>query len=384
MLAIDDRDLPGLADLSQERLRAITGADHVALLGLRYRAGKRAIVHIAFETGEQRTEGALWFFKGDKARRLARHNRATARFAPEARALFEAFPHDHRMPQIRDFLGRGACIIEDLTGTAAAGAPVLLRYRPGLSCTFRCPLEGGSAAFVKLINDDDPARLLKANRIMLRRLAGGPVTLAPALGIDASVSAVAYASASGRPLDAVLAEAVTTAPLDQAIGALRTFWQAPIAPARRMGPDLLLNRARESAAFVAVTAPSCVAAARAVVARLVASPPDVALRPIHGDMKLEHVFIDGSRTVLIDTESVSLGPPDYDLAQLLGRLWQAELEGQLPRAQVRAACARVRAQAGPAFGWCLDVVALRLAKFYARRPASDMTQKIAAMLEGLV
>lgn len=381
MLRIEDAHLPGLADLTQDRLRAITGADEVDLLRLRYRAGKRAILHIAARTGTARNEGTLWFFKGDKAKRLARRNKKTARFDPHAQVLFELFPNDHRMPQIRTFLDGINEFIPSMTGYAAAGRPQLLRYRPGLSCTFRCPVRGQKAAFVKLINDDDPVHLCASNRAMQRALASSDVSVAKALGVNHQISAIAYETAPGLPLDETLARNSDLSALTQAMAALRSFWRAPIKPERQMGPDRLLLRARESADFVAVAAPDCAGDAADIVAELEAALPESVLPPIHGDMKLEHVFLDGERATLIDTESVSMGLPDYDLAQLYGWLWQAEFEGQLPRQIVEVGSAMVRAEAGPDFDWCLGVVAVRLAKYYAQRPAPGMSQAIVAILE---
>lgn len=381
MLKIEDTHLPGLADLTQDRLRAITGADEVDLLRLRYRAGKRAILHIAARTGTARNEGTLWFFKGDKAKRLARRNKKTARFDPHAQVFFEPFPNDHRMPQIKTFLDGFDSFIPSMTGHAAAERPQLLRYRPGLSCTFRCPLADHSAAFVKLVNDDDPLRLCTANKAMQEALACSDVSVGKVLGVNHEIGAIAYETAPGLPLDETLARDLDLSAPTQAMAALRSFWRAPIKPERQMGPDRLVLRARESADFVAVTAPDCAGDAADIVAQLEAALPKGDLRPIHGDMKLEHVFLDGERATLIDTESVSMGLPDYDLAQLYGRLWQAEFEGQLPRQIVEAGSAIVRAEAGPDFDWCLGVVAVRLAKYYAQRPAPGMSQTILAILE---
>lgn len=384
MLTIDDAHLPGLADLSQKRLRDITGAQEVDLLRLRYRPGKRAILHVATRTDADRTEGAVWFFSGEKGRRVARRNRKVSQYDPETGAIFEAFPQDHRMPQIRSFLERFETILPVMTGSFASAPPVLLRYRPGLSCTFRCALEGQSPAFVKLINDDDPTRLRLANRAMRSALAGSALSVAPVLGVDTDLKAIAYDSALGAPLDAALSEGHTLAPLEQAIAGLTQFWSAPITPERIMGPELLLTRARESADFVAVTAPTCHSEIAAIADRLEAAIPDAPLCPIHGDMKLEHVFIDHGRITLIDTESVSSGLADYDLAQLYGRLWQAEQEGQLPTRLVQSASAFIRAEAGPAFDWCLGVVAVRLAKFYAQRPGDDTDRSICAIVKRLL
>lgn len=382
MLDIDDPHLPGLSGLTQARLCALTGAQQVDLLRLRYRAGKRAILHVLVEDGTKRHEGTVWFFKGDKARRLARRNKS-AGFDPDTAALFETFPNDHRMPQIGDFLNRYDSILLKLAGARPDSGPQLLRYRPGLSCTFRCPLNGKGDSFVKLINDDDPKRLFQANRVMAGHLGDGPVAIAPALATDQSVSAIAYGAACGQPLDDALLTAGTTAPLNQTITALSAFWQSPFVPARVMDAEKLLARAKESADFISITAPCCIELTRALVARLEAHQSSTDLRPIHGDMKLEHVFINGQKITLIDTESVSLGPPDYDLAQLYGRFWQAEMEGHLPRALVLAATAQLRKNGGALFDWCLDIVALRLAKYYAQRPGLDMTQKIHDMISRL-
>lgn len=382
MLAIDDPKLPGLADLSQERLCRMTSADSVELKRLRYRAGKRAILHLATGEGAEQREGSLWFFGGDKAQRLARRNKS-AHFDPDTQALYECFPNDHRMPQIRAFLEAYAGNARTLLGAEPDGEPVLLRYRPGLSCTFRCAVTGRAAAYVKLINDDSPARLSAANYRICQLLKDSPVSVAPMTGMDPAHAAVIYAAAPGLPLDQRLRETGSLDSLHQTIDALRCFWNLPLVPERQMTPQVLRHRAVESAAFVAATAASCNAAVSRFVERLQARDPQMNLAPIHGDMKLEHLFLDGGQTTLIDTESVSFGPPDYDLAQLYGRLWQAEMEGQLPRNLVASAAVEIRLAAGSGFNWCLDVVALRVAKFYAQRPAPDMASRINGMLERL-
>ena len=380
MIAIHDPDLPGLTELDATTLRRITGAEDVSVMRFRYREGKRAILHLCTEGGE----GSVWFFQGDKAKRLARRNKRTARYDAPSEALFETFPNDHRMPQIRAFLDDYDRIAPDLLGGDPSERPELLRYRPGLSCTFRCRLMNGEAVYVKLINDDSPARLAEMNHQMVSHLAETSVSVAPIIGSAPDYDAIAYAAAAGWPLDAALAETGDTAVVDRAIDALREFWQLKIAPTRPLTADALRKRGAESCALTSLTVPASAPAARRTLERLDARTPHFDLCPIHADMKLEHLFIDREKATLIDTESVSLGPPDYDLAQLFGRLWQAELEGQLPRDLVEEAAARVRTEAGDNFAWCLDVVALRLAKFYAQRPTEDAAEKINAILDRLL
>lgn len=380
MIAIDDPHLPGLADLGPEALRRITGAGEVALMRFRYRAGNRAILHLATDLGE----GTVWFFQGEKARKLASRNRSTSSFDAATQALFEAFPNDHRMPQIRRFLESYDKIAPALIGGTPKAAPVMLRYRPGLSCTFRCECADGRAVYVKLAADDGQMRTAEFNRQMAAHLAGGATRIAPVIGIAPDFGAVAYAAAPGRPLDACLAgahgglDAITGA-----IDALGRFWAMPLTPDRYLSADALLARAADAVSLAMVTVPEAAKPVAERLAWLRQHPPRLALRPIHADVKLEHLFIDAGKTTFVDTESVSLGPPDYDLAQLYGRLWQAERAGLLPRPTVEKAAALVKAAAGPSFGWCLSVVALRLARFDAQRPAPDAAIKIRGILERL-
>lgn len=379
MIAIHDPDLPGLAELDTATLRRITGAEEVSVMRFRYREGKRAILHLCTEGGE----GSVWFFQGDKAKRLARRNKRTARYDAPSEALYETFPCDHRMPQIRAFVDAYERIAPDLIGGIPSTKPELLRYRPGLSCTFRCRLMSGDAVYVKLINDDSPARLAEMNRQMVSHLAGSSVSVAPIVGSAPDYDAIAYAAAEGRPLDATLAETGNASVVAQAIDALHGFWQLKLTPTRQLTVDALRKRGAECVALIRLTVPAVAHAAHRTMERLNGRTPHFNLRPIHADMKLEHLFVDGGKITLIDTESVSLGPPDYDLAQLYGRLWQAELEGQLPRDLVEETSAMVRAGTGDSFDWCLNVVALRLAKFYAQRPTEDAADKIDSILDRL-
>lgn len=378
MIAVEDPLLPGPSDLTTGTLQRITHAETVRLLRFRYRAGKRAILHL--DTGV--LQGLVWFFRGDKARRLARRNKAAV-YDEATSSLYERFPNDHRMPQIRTFLTDYAALAPGLIGGHPLGRARLLRYRPGLSCTFRCGVAGGGTAFVKLINDDSPMRLAVMNQHMSSLLKQTPVSVAPVMGTEPGISAIAYAAARGRPLDTELVMASSLDPVLQGLDALRRFWSLDMTPERHVSRATLLARAGDSAALVGLTVPQAHAGVSRVLDRLECRAPALDSRPIHGDMKLEHMFLDGGRTTFIDTDVVSLGPPDYDLAQLYGRLWQAELDGQLPHNLVSGAAEEVRRSAGHAFGWCLDVVALRLAKFYAQRPSAEAVGKIAGLLKRL-
>jgi hypothetical protein len=375
MISIDDPDLPGLAGLDPEVLSRITGSASVSLIRMRYRRGERAILHVGMGADG---EGALLFFRGDKARKLATRNLG-ARYDPQSGALFEPFPQDHRMPQIRQFLEGYAHRARRLVGGAPLGRPKLLRYRPGLSCTFRCQTASGDAAYIKLLADESPRRMAVSNRLMNGCLAGSGASLAPAIAFDEELSAVSYREAAGCSLDRVLAKGGGVAAIRQAIAGLQALWRLPVTPSRHLSRAALLGSAASCAALVETMVPECANAARRILCRLESGAPLLAARPIHADVKLEHIFLNGASTALIDTESISLGSPDYDLAQLFGRLWQAECDGLLPAETVSDAAGEVRRSAGPAFDWCRDVVALRLARFHAQRPAPGSASRIAAI-----
>ncbi|MEZ5912477.1 MAG: phosphotransferase [Paracoccaceae bacterium] len=372
MIAIDDPVLTGLQRLAPERLRAITGASEVELLRLRYDRGRRAILHLSSTDPEDDVprEGAVWFYPGDKARRLAKRNGGTV-FDPVTKALYTPFPHDHRMPEIGAFVNGYAGLVAPLIGGPPDGKPLLVRYRPGLSCTFRCLRRDGAVFYVKLQRDEPVARLAAANALLADVLVGTGLAIARIHAVNAELKAVSYAAVSGTCLEvrlAAMAADTAARQVTETCAALRELWSAPITPARLYDRQGLLDSARRSARMIGAVCPAVKNDVDRIVARLDAAKVRLALRPIHADFKLEHAFIGDGRITLIDTESLSLGPPDYDLAQFYGRLRMAQQAGTLQEATVNAACQVVRRCGAESLDWCLGVVALRLAKFHAQRP----------------
>lgn len=112
---IDDAALPILNDLSSEALSKMTGVPNTGLLRLRYRQGKRAILHVTSPAGE----GALWAFAGDKGRRIARRNRGS-RLDDQTGTVFDPFPNDHRLPEIAALLRSWQAVAPALIGTDPA------------------------------------------------------------------------------------------------------------------------------------------------------------------------------------------------------------------------------------------------------------------------
>ena len=366
---VQDPDLPTLAALTNDDLVRITGDAGARLLRARYQPGARAILHVALGAEQGADEGAIWLFAGDKAARLAK-NLPAARHDPASGALFQVFPNDHRMPLLLEFVTRSMELAVPLMGGAAAKAPELLRYRPGLSATFRWQREDGRVFFVKQTPDGAVAQQALALRHLAEAAKTLPVSFSAVAGVLPDLRLIAYEAAEGVALDDRLFGAdvadVTSA-IGQVVGALQALWSLRVVPDRVLDRDLLLRRAEQACTIITLLDDAAGAMARGLQEGLAGRKVPVRLRPIHGDMKLEHAFLAGPKTTLIDTESLSLGDPDYDLAKLEARVRMAEVTGVIANRQAQAAILEIRKQAGPHYDWFLACARLQCAKFFAQR-----------------
>ena len=78
-----------------------------------------------------------------------------------------------------------------------------------------------------------------------------------------------------------------------------------------------------SCSALAEALPERALALTAARARATSTPVSGQVGPTHGDVKLEHVFVDGPEVFLIDLDSCHLGDPLWDLALLQARWWAA-------------------------------------------------------------
>lgn len=366
---LQDPALPALAHLDQTTLDGITGTPQTRLLRARYQAGARAILHVGLGTAADAGEGAIWFFAGQKGQKLAR-NLPDARLHSASGALFQAFPNDHRLPQIAHFLSDATLLAPRLIGGPALGPPVLMRYRPGLSATFRWTRSDGRIFFVKQTPDADIAQQKQAVDHLATAAQGLPLAVAPVVAIDRALGLIVYQAADGQPLDQVLPGSGprgTSAAMTQTLRALQALWSLSIVPGRMLDRTALLHRAADCARIIALLDPDCGQRAADLVAALHARPTRLRLRPIHADMKLDHVFLSGPKTTLIDTESLSLGDPDYDLAKLDARLIMAHLCGQITMGEAASARAPLIRATGRDYDWLLTCARLQCARFFAQR-----------------
>lgn len=366
-----DPDLPALEGLDQPTLARITGTKEARLLRARYQPGARAILHVALDQSPAATEGSVWFYAGTKAQSLHRRLH-DARLDPATGALFQTFPHDHRIPHLARFVANAAEYAPDLIGAPAAGPPRLMRYRPGLSATFCWVRDDGRHFFVKQMPNTDVAaqadsmvRLLAATQS-----AGIGLAFTPVAGTIPDLGLIAYAAAEGHPMDQCLAGAGPARAylaVKQVALALRRLSDLPVQPLRVLDRAAHLHRAQQACQMIALMDPETGQIASGLWAMLQSKAVPVRQMPIHGDLKLDHVFLAGDLTTLIDMESLSFGDPDYDLAKLEARLAMAALTGQITETDAIAAQRALRPFTGPDYGWFLTCARLQCAKFYAQR-----------------
>lgn len=364
-----DPYLPALEVLDQSDLTRITGAEDAHLLRVRYQPGARAILHVALGHGMGAPEGSVWFYAGRKAESLVRRL-SVARWDAASDAVFQAFPHDHRMPHLASFVADAADLAPRLIGGRAADSPCLMRYRPGLSATFRWLREDGRVFFVKLTPDGDVAAQARAVAGLSAAAHDPSLAFAAVEGVIPELGLISYAAAAGQPLDRALARAgpvLAGRLMGQTVRALSHLWTLPSTSSRRLDRDAHLLRAEQACRMIALMDPESGKMAVALEAGLRASVVPVRQVTIHADMKLDHAFLAGDRTTLIDIESLSLGDPDYDLAKLEARVGMGVLAGEITQAEAAAAVGALRPFSGPHYPWFLACARLQCAKFFAQR-----------------
>lgn len=355
-------DLPTVAALRRADLDRITGHAGTRLLRLRYQPEARAILHVALGPAADAPEGSIWFYAGRKAESLAK-KLPDARFDPTTGALFQAFPQDHRLTALATFVQAADAHAIRLIGGPALGPPVPVRYRPGLSATFRWTRTDGAAFFVKHTTETEVTAQAQTLCNLADAARGRALDFPAVAGMVPELGLIAYTAVPGMPLS----EAPCDRDVTQVLGALRTLWSLPLVPEKLLDRPSLLARAARSQRMIALFDDEAGRTAADLVARLEDWRVPVRMRPIHADMKLEHAVLSGRQTCLIDMDSLALGDPDYDLASLDARITLATLSGQISQHTAESTIHLVRQLAGPAYLWFLACARLKCATFLATR-----------------
>jgi Ser/Thr protein kinase RdoA (MazF antagonist) len=197
--------------------------------------------------------------------------------------------------------------------------------------------------------------------------------------------------APGTTLEEILLrERDTTGAVRRVARALAAFNQGD-APAGT-GPHLLadqvavLERARR---LLGWACPHLRSEVESVIEGVLAGLEEVPLRPTHRDLKPDHIFVDGERTIFIDLDSLARADPVLDPAYLLARLGAMPALFPIPRRRARAAAwefaeeyfARVPAAWHERLPFHYAGALLEVAHGFFRRQAPDWPGRIADLVE---
>lgn len=349
------------------RLNAFLCARDAAVLDCRvvryrHRPGERGVVQYAVTvrtaSGAVADERIVGHWSAaapdatDRARKLARRAEPmlgvwTAAFPPvfhdaTTGMVATTYPFDRRLTGLVEIAtGAAPALLAPMRAYLglAVGAPLdvrvtPVRYREQLNAVVRYDVgpAGGSHApagrfYVKVYGDGDGARVRDVHR-QLGCLASDATTVSvsPAVTYEDTLGALVIAAATGTPLDrtpldrgSLEATLQTVASGLAAFGRLTRGDDVPaLAPAPRTGTD-------RSVAALASALPdrAPMLSALSEATRAFGYGPTGTRALVHGDLKLEHVFVDGPRIRLIDLDSCHRGHDAWDLALLIERWWSA-------------------------------------------------------------
>lgn len=303
-------------------------------------------------TWEQRVAGVT--FGGDRTRRVWASLRQTpapvARngdapilpafaYVPELDLLLQVFPHDHRLPALAELM---AAPPPDLVPTLLAefgdGAwqparwtAESVQYRVDMRAILRLSLQARNrdgataerAFYAKIYRGaDECRRAFEIQRAVSARAAvaaGALVAARPVAHLNERRTLITQAL-PGTSLSKIIRRGDAAVPAVRAAArAIAEFHQLDIAtPPRPIEEEIV--RLREAEAFLAAERPELTGDVSLLVEAIVAGLDDAPMGPIHGDLKPDHILIDGGRVALMDFDLAAAADPVADVAHLIAFL----------------------------------------------------------------
>ncbi len=398
---------------------------------IRYRRGDRCVLQYTLRLAEANTgsERIQWvtgvMYADDKARRKWEKLRVSYpkeisglistfepfSFIPDLGMLVQVFPYDRRLPTLPLLIADPLPELESpLLARFGSGnwrtevwnvEPV--RYRAGLGAALRLTVQGQDDAsgrrmerrfYAKVYRDEGRGQQTHQVLRALQKQActnGEGFTVARPLAYLSDLRTLLQEEAPGRPLDEILLrEGDPTEAVRRVAQALAAFNQGDTPATTR--PHLLadqvtdLERARR---LLGWACPHLRVDVESIIEGVLAGLQEVPLMPTHRDLKADHIFVDGERTIFIDLDSFAKADPVLDPAHLLARLSAMPALFPVPRHRARAAA---REFAEEYFSHVPGAWQDRLPFHYAgtllevahgffRRQAPDWPDKIAGLVE---
>ena len=367
----------------QKHLRPLNNkAYHVRdcrLSRVRYRRGERCVLQYTLRLAEADTgsERILWvtgvMYADDKTRRKWEKLRLSYpkdvseiistfepfSFIPELGMLVQVFPYDRRLPTLPLLIAEPLPELElPLLARFGPGNwrtdvwnvdPV--RYRAGLGAALRLTVQGQDVAtgrrierrfYAKVYRDEGQGQ--QTHQVLRElwkqaRANGEGFTVARPLAYLSGLRTLLQEEAPGTSLEEILlGESDPIGVVRRVAQALAAFNQgdAPATQRQYLLADQVadLERARR---LLGWACPHLRLEVESIIEGVLAGLEEVPLRPTHRDLKPDHIFVDGERTIFIDLDSLAKADPVLDPAYLLARLAAMPALFPIPRQRGRTA-----------------------------------------------
>jgi hypothetical protein len=278
-------------------------------------------------------------------------------FVPELGMLVQVFPYDHRLPTLPLVTAGPPPELEPvLLGRFGPGdwrvqawkvepvryldRGVVLRYtaRARNAVTGR---RGEKSFYAKVYRYKKAEQTYQALRALWSQAGanGEAFTVVRPLAYLSDLRALILEEAPGTPLDEILlGEGDTTAALRRVARALAAFNQGDAPQTTRQ--YLLADHAaylQRAARVLRRACPHLRLEVDSIIEGVLAGLQEVPLRPTHRDLKADHIFLDGERTIFIDLDMFARADPVLDPARLLTRFAAMPALFPISRQRARAA-----------------------------------------------
>ena len=347
---------------------------------IRYRRGERCVLQYTLRLAEAdtRSERIQWvtgvMYADDKTRRKWEKLRISYpkeiseiispfepfSFIPELGMLVQVFPYDRRLPTLPLLIAEPLPELESpLLARFGSGnwrtevwnvEPV--RYRAGLGAALRLTVQGQDDAtgrrierrfYAKVYRDEGQGQ--QTHQVLRElwkqaRANGEGFTVARPLGYLSGLRTLLQEEAPGTSLEEILlGDGDTTGTVRRVAQALAAFNQGD-APATTQRQYLLADQVADlerACRLLGWACPHLRLEVESIIEGVLAGLEEVPLRPTHRDLKTDHIFLDGDRTIFIDLDSFAKADPVLDPAHLLARLAAMPALFPIPRHRARAA-----------------------------------------------
>jgi streptomycin 6-kinase len=346
---------------------------------LRYRRGSRCFLLYTLRLVERDTDRerdvqvtGLIYAQKDKAEQAWRKLKATnprqeipdgwltfepVSFVPELGMLVQVFPYDRRLPNLPLVMAGPPPELEPmLLGRFGPGdwrleawdiEPVRYREQGGAVLRYRAKARNAATGvrierrfYAKVYRHEKGEQTYQALRALWSQDgARGGFSVVRPLAYLSDLRALILEEAPGSPLDEILLrKSDTTEAVRRVAQALAAFNQGDAPPTTQ--PHLLtdqvavLERARR---LLGWACPHLRVDVESIIEGVLAGLKEVELRPTHRDLKPDHIFLDGERTIFIDLDSFAKADPVLDPAHLLARFSAMPALYPISRHRARAA-----------------------------------------------